>query len=74
MPQTTLAGSKIERVSNTYWGADSEARGAPIAIKAMAAKLARLVYRMLRCEMQFVDRGAKFYEAQSTISSRKPPS
>jgi hypothetical protein len=30
----------------------------------MAAKLARLVYRMLRYGMQFVDRGAKFYEAQ----------
>ena len=29
----------------------------------MAAKLARLVYRMLRYGMQFVDRGAMFYEA-----------
>src|SRR5262249_42227520 len=38
--------------------------GAPIAIKAMAAKLARLVYRTLRYGMQFVDHGAKFYEAQ----------
>jgi hypothetical protein len=28
--------------------------GAPIAIKAMAAKLARLVYRMLRYGMNFV--------------------
>jgi transposase len=35
-----------------------------VAIKAMAAKLARLVYRMLRYGMQFVDRGAEFYEAQ----------
>jgi nitrogen fixation protein FixH len=38
--------------------------GAPIAIKAMAAKLARPVYRMWRDGMQFVDRGAKLYEAQ----------
>ena len=35
-----------------------------MAIKAMAAKLARLVYRMLRYGMQFVDKGAEFYEAQ----------
>jgi hypothetical protein len=28
----------------------------------MAAKLARLVYRMLRHGLQFVDRGATFYE------------
>jgi transposase len=30
----------------------------------MAAKLARLVYRMLRYGMTFVDRGAEFYDAQ----------
>jgi hypothetical protein len=30
----------------------------------MAAKLARSLYQMLRRGMQFVDRGAKFYEAQ----------
>jgi transposase len=35
-----------------------------VAIKAMAAKLARLVYRMLRYGMKYVDRGAEFYEAQ----------
>jgi predicted TIM-barrel fold metal-dependent hydrolase len=33
-------------------------------IKAMAAKLARLVYRMLRYGMKYVDRGEEFYEAQ----------
>jgi transposase len=38
--------------------------GSPIAIKAMAAKLARLVYRMLRYGMKYVDQGAKFYETQ----------
>ena len=35
-----------------------------MAIKAIAAKLARLVYRILRYGMKYVDRGAAFYEAQ----------
>ena len=30
----------------------------------MAAKLARLVYRMLRYGMKYVDQGAEFYEVQ----------
>jgi transposase len=30
----------------------------------MAAKLARLVYRMLRYGMKYVDQGALFYQAQ----------
>ena len=34
---------------------------APVATKAMAAKLARLVYRMLRYGMPFVDKGAQYY-------------
>jgi transposase len=66
------------RPSHTYLGAQFrrlKARlGAPIAIKAMAAKLARLVYRMLRHGMQFVDQGAEFYEArhrQREINSLK---
>jgi transposase len=62
-----MAASTL-RLSNTYLGAQfrrlKTKLGTPIAIKAMAAKLARLVYRMLRYGMQFVDRGAKFYEAQ----------
>src|SRR6266478_3684484 len=62
-----MAASSL-RKSKTYLGAQFRRLrtklGAPIAIKAMAAKLARLVYRMLRYGMQFVDRGAKFYEAQ----------
>jgi transposase len=56
------------RLSNTYLGAQFRRfrtkLGAPVAIKAMAAKLARLVYRMLRFGMEFVDRGAQFYEDQ----------
>ncbi len=62
-----MAASTLRR-SNTYLGAQFRRLrtklGAPIAIKAMAAKLARLVYRMLRYGMKYVDQGAKFYEAQ----------
>ena len=56
------------RPSNTYLGAQfrrlRSKLGPPVAIKAMAAKLARLVYRMLRFGIQFIDQGAEFYEAQ----------
>jgi transposase len=62
-----MAASAL-RLSNTYLGAQfrrlKSRLGPPIAIKAMAAKLARLVYRMLRYGMQFVDKGAAFYEVQ----------
>jgi transposase len=43
-------------------------------MKAMAAKLARLVYRMLRYGMRFVDRGAELYQTrhrQREINSLK---
>lgn len=53
------------RLSDTYLGAQFRRLrtklGAPIAIKAMAAKLARLVHRMLRYGMKYLDRGATFY-------------
>jgi transposase len=62
-----MAASTL-RLSNTYLGAQFRRLrtklGAPVAIKAMAAKLARLVYRMLRYDMKFVDKGAEFYEAR----------
>jgi transposase len=62
-----IAASTLRR-SQTYLGAQfrrlKTKLGAPVAIKAMAAKLARLVFRMLRYDMKFVDRGAEFYEAQ----------
>lgn len=62
-----MAASTL-RQSDTYLGAQFRrlrARlGAPVAIKAMAAKLARLVYRMLRYGMHYVDKGAEIYEAQ----------
>jgi transposase len=56
------------RQSDSYLGAQFrrlKARlGPPVAIKAMAAKLARLVYRMLRYGMQFIDKGAEYYQEQ----------
>ena len=62
-----MAASTL-RLSNTYLGAQFRRLrtklGAPSAIKAMAAKLARLVYRMLRYGMKYVDQGAAVYEAQ----------
>jgi transposase len=62
-----MAASTLWR-SNTYLGAQFRRLrtklGAPIAIKAMAARLARLVYRMLRYGMKYVDQGANFYEVQ----------
>jgi transposase len=39
-------------------------RGAPQAITAMGAKLARLVYRMLKFGQEYVDQGAMQYEAR----------
>ena len=72
-----MAASTL-RESDTYLGAQFRRLRtrleAPVAIKAMAAKLARLVYRMLRYGMQFVDQGAIFYEArhrQRQINSLK---
>jgi hypothetical protein len=60
-----MAASTL-RESKTYLGAQFRRLrtrlGAPIAIKAMAAKLARLVYRMLRYGTKYVDQGAAFYE------------
>jgi hypothetical protein len=62
-----MAASTLRR-SNTYLGAQFRRfrtkLGSPVAIKAMAAKLARLVYRMLRHGMKYVDQGANFYENQ----------
>lgn len=56
------------RTNQTYLGAQFRRLrtklGAPIAIKAMAAKLARLIYRMLRYGITYVDQGVEFYEAQ----------
>ena len=62
-----MAASTL-RLSNTYLGAQFRRLrtklGAPCAIKAMAAKLARLVYRMLLYGMKYLDQGAALYEAQ----------
>src|SRR5499427_293167 len=62
MAATTL------RESDSYLGAQFRRLrtrlGPPVATKAMAAKLARLIYRMLRYGMKYVDQGVAFYEAQ----------
>jgi transposase len=39
--------------------------GAPKAITAMAHRLARLVYRMLKYGQQYVDKGAEYYERRN---------
>ena len=62
-----MAASTL-RKSNTYLGAQFRRLrtklGAPCAIKAMAAKLARLIYRMLRYGIKYADKGAALYRAQ----------
>lgn len=54
------------RESDSYLGAQFRRfrtrLGAPKAITAMAAKLARLIYRMLRFGQQYVDRGTAYHE------------
>jgi len=65
-----MAASTL-RVSNTYLGAQFRRFRARlsvrVAVTAMAAKLARLVYRMLRYGMKYVDRGATFYEIRHRL-------
>jgi transposase len=60
-----LAATTLLR-SQSYLGAQYRrlrARlGAPKAITAMAHKLARLVYRMLKWGHEYVDKGLKYYE------------
>lgn len=60
MAATTL------RESNSYLGAQfrrfRSRLGPPKAITAMAAKLARLVYRMLKYGEEYVDKGTELYE------------
>ena len=62
MAATTL------RESDSYLGAQFRRfrtrLGPPVATKAMAAKLARLIYRMLRFGMKYADQGAELYDAQ----------
>jgi len=55
--------------SQTYLGAQyrrlRNKLGAPKAITAMAHRLARLVYRMLKYGQQYVDKGASYYEQRN---------
>jgi hypothetical protein len=54
--------------SQTYLGAQYRRfrtqLGAPKAIKAMAGKLARILYRLLKFGQTYVDRGTEFYETK----------
>jgi transposase len=55
--------------SQTYLGAQyrrlRSRLGAPKAITAMAHRLARLMYRMLKYGQQYVDKGAEYYEQRN---------
>ena len=63
-----LGASTLLR-SQTYLGAQyrrlRSKLGAPKAITAMAHRLARLVYRMLKYGQQYVDKGAEYYERRN---------
>jgi transposase len=63
-----LAATALLR-SQTYLGAQyrrlRSKLGAPKAITAMAHRLARLVYRMLKYGQQYVDKGAEYYERRN---------
>ena len=68
LTQSLKMGASSLRTSKTYLGAQYRRlrarRGPAVAVKAMAAKLARLVYNMLCRGMEYVDRGTEFYEQQ----------
>lgn len=59
------------RESDSYLGAQFRRLrtrlGAPKAITAMASKLARLIYRMLRHGQEYVDRGTAHYEEKHRL-------
>src|SRR5439155_9851834 len=63
-----LAATTLIR-SRSYLGAQYRRLrtklGAPKAITAMAHRLARLVYRMLKHGQQYVDKGAEYYEQRN---------
>jgi transposase len=67
-PRTSSRASTLLR-SQTYVGAQyrrlRSGLGAPKAITAMAHRLARLVYRMLKYGQQYVDKGAEYYERRN---------
>jgi len=63
--------------SRTYLGAQYRRLrtklGAPKAITAMAHRLARLVYRMLKYGQQYVDKGAEYYEHRLPPTADRVP-
>jgi hypothetical protein len=63
-----MAATSLKQ-SNTYLGAEFRRLrtrlGAPVAIKAMAAKLARLIYRMLRSGVEYAIKGRRFRRSKT---------
>ena len=70
-----LAATTLLR-SQSYLGAQYRRLrgklGAPKAITAMAHKLARLVYRMLRWGHEYVDKGLQYYEERHRAATGAP--
>jgi len=71
-----LGASTLLR-SQTYLGAQyrrlRNKLGAPKAITAMAHRLARLVCRMLKCDQQYIDKGAEYYGAKKPPTTNRVP-
>ena len=74
-PNANRAAAALRLAANALHRSDSAALGAflrrkkaqlgaPKAITAMAHKLARLIYSMLRYGQEYVDAGAEYYECQ----------
>ena len=70
-----LAATTLLR-SQSYLGAQYRRLrgklGAPKAITAMAHKLARLVYRMLKWGHEYVDKGLQYYEERHRRATSAP--
>jgi transposase len=68
-PTALRLGASTLLRSQTYLGAQyrrlRSKLGAPKAITAMAHRLARLVYRMLKYGQQFVNKGAEYYDERN---------
>lgn len=61
----------MNRSSTRIWGASlfclRTKLGAPKAITAMAHRLARLVYRMLKYGQEYIDKGMEYYEERNRL-------
>jgi hypothetical protein len=64
LPFNSTAKPDLSRLGAQYRRLRSKL-GAPKAITAMAHRLARLVYRMLKYGQHYVDKGAEYYERRN---------